>query len=109
MSSHLDKSKGSLTKSNRACNQRLIELNYQQHVLINAKSNQEQVFRLAKGIAKAQFDLADQELTKRLWEEVATKDIDPERILNLMYSCNHFEDIETIVQADSRYIEQAFT
>ena len=44
-------------------------------------------FDAARRLAQAQFQLADAELSKRLWQDVADRDLDVDRILNLLYGC----------------------
>ena len=50
-------------------------------------SDQEEYFSCARNLVVAQFQLADQELTKRLWQDVADRNLDVDRIENLMYRC----------------------
>ncbi len=85
----------------------LTELNYQPKVFIEAK-NQEKVFSLTRELINAQFELCDDELTNRLWEEVANLNIDPERIINLMYKCDSHDDFAAMVDKDSKYLESSF-
>ncbi len=85
----------------------LTELNYQPRVFIEAK-NQEKVFSLTRELIDAQFELCDDELTNRLWEEVANLNIDPERIINLMYKCDSHDDFAAMVDKDSKYLESSF-
>ena len=85
----------------------LTELNYQPRVFIEAK-NQEKVFSLTRELINAQFELGDDELTNRLWEEVANLNIDPERIINLMYKCDSHDDFAAMVDKDSKYLESSF-
>ena len=58
------------------------------------------IFSLVKELAHAQFELGDQELTNRLWQDVADRDIDVERIINLMYGCSFHHDEDAMLQAD---------
>ena len=85
----------------------LTELNYKPRVFIEAK-NQEKVFSLTRELINAQFELCDDELTNRLWEEVANLNIDPERIINLMYKCDSHDDFAEMVDKDSKYLESSF-
>ena len=85
----------------------LTELNYQPKVFIEAK-NQEKIFSLTRELINAQFELCDDELTNRLWEEVANLNIDPERIINLMYKCDSNDDFAAMVDKDSKYLESSF-
>lgn len=44
------------------------------------------VFLLTRQLAEAQFARADKERTHRLWQEVAALDLDPDRIIHLLYA-----------------------
>ena len=85
----------------------LTELNYQPRVFIETK-NQEKVFSLTRELINAQFQLCDDELTNRLWEEVANLNIDPQRIINLMYKYDSHDDFTAMIDADSKYLESSF-
>ena len=52
----------------------------------------DKVYSLARDLINAQFNLGDNELSRRLWNEVAALKIDPHRIINLMYRCYLYED-----------------
>ena len=56
------------------------------------RNDRQAIFDLTRQLVHAQFELADQELTNRLWEEVIQRNIEIERILNLMYRCTSHED-----------------
>ena len=85
----------------------LIELRYQPKVFEEAK-DQEKVYSLTRELINAQFQLCDDALTNRLWEEVANLNIDPERIINLMYKCDSNDDFAAMVDKDSKYLESSF-
>ena len=85
----------------------LIELNYQPKVYKERK-DQEKVCSLTRQLVNAQFQLCDDELTNRLWEEVANLNIDPERIINLMYKCYSHDDFTAMIETDSKYLESSF-
>ena len=85
----------------------LIELNYQPRVFKETK-DQEKVYSLTRELINAQFQLCDDELTNRLWEEVANLNIDPERIINLMYKYDSHNDFTAMIDADSQYLESSF-
>jgi len=68
---------------------------------------QQTYFTSARNLARAQFQLADDELSRRLWQDVADQGLDVDRILNLMYGC-WFQDDESVMQeADLNYLERA--
>ena len=85
----------------------LIELSYQPKVY-KEKKDQEKVCSLTLELVNAQFQLCDDELTNRLWEEVANLNIDPQRIINLMYKYDSHDDLTAMIDADSKYLESAF-
>ncbi len=64
------------------------------------------VFSLARDIINAQFNLANDELTRKLWNEVAALKIDPQRIINLMYRCCSNEDNQSMLEADLDYFSK---
>ena len=55
-------------------------------------------------LVNAHFFLADSELTKRLWQDVGEKNIEIDRIINLMYNCHFHEDDEAMNEADLSYL-----
>jgi len=63
----------------------------------------EKVFSLARDLINAQFHLANDELSRKLWNEVATLKIDPQRIINLMYRCCSNVDNQSMLEADLDY------
>ena len=68
-----------------------------------ARNDRQTVFALTRDLAHAQFELADQELTRRLWQEISDRNIDIERIIHLMYGCSCYEDDDAMLEADMRY------
>lgn len=68
-------------------------------------SQRNKVLKLASELVTAQFFLADNELCSRLWEEANSLDIDPQRIINLMYRDSLAEDYEDLIEADYRYLK----
>ena len=85
----------------------LIELSYQPRVY-KGRKDQGKVCSLTRELVNAQFQLCDDELTKRLWEEVASLNIQPERIINLMYKYDSHDDFTAMIDADSKYLESSF-
>ena len=61
------------------------------------------VFSLARELINAQFNLAKDELSRKLWNEVAALKIDPQRIINLMYRCCSNDDNQSMLEADLAY------
>ena len=76
------------------------------HLDCNAKIERKELFSLVNEIAKAQFSLADEELTKRLWNHVLDLGIDTGRIINLLYCCQIYEDYESMLEADLCYLDK---
>ncbi|MBM5815302.1 MAG: hypothetical protein FJ083_01535 [Cyanobacteria bacterium K_Offshore_surface_m2_239] len=53
------------------------------------------VFRLTREMAEAQFARADRDRSQRLWQEVAALELDPERIIHLLYGvADHADSAE---------------
>ena len=68
------------------------------------KSNRDEYFSCARDLVLAQFQLADQELTQRLWQDVADRNFDVDRIIHLMYRCRFHDDNEALKEADDAFI-----
>ena len=59
-------------------------------------------FSCARNLARAQFQLADEELSRRLWQDVAERELDvdhPESDVRLWFQ----EDREAMQEADAAY------
>ena len=67
-------------------------------------SNRDEYFSCARDLVLAQFHLADQELTQRLWQDVADRNLDVDRIIHLMYRCRFHDDNEALRAADDAFI-----
>ncbi len=68
---------------------------------------QQLVLTLVRQLAEAQFVRADRELSRRLWQEVAVLEIDPERITALLYGGQSCDDREGLMALDATWIQQA--
>ncbi|WP_320667010.1 DUF4278 domain-containing protein [Prochlorococcus sp. MIT 1307] len=64
------------------------------------------IFSLARDLINAQFNLANDELSRKLWDEVAAFKIDPKRIINLMYRCCSNQDNQSMLDADLDYFSK---
>ena len=64
---------------------------------------QEAHFDSARRLAQAQFQLADAELSQRLWQDVADRDLDVDRVINLLYGCWFQEDSGALRAADDEF------
>ena len=60
-------------------------------------------FDAARRLAQAQFQLADAELSQRLWQDVADRDLDVDRILNLLYGCWFQDEPAELRSADAEF------
>ena len=67
------------------------------------RNDRQAVFQLVRDLVQAQFDRADEELTKRLWQDVADRKIDLDRVINLMFTCYFHEDDEEMTKVDETY------
>ena len=67
------------------------------------RNDRQVVFQLVRDLIQAQFELCDQELTKRLWQDVADRNIDLDRVINLMYACSFHEDDNEMIKVDEIY------
>ena len=69
-----------------------------------ARREQDGYISCAKNLANAQFQLADAELSRRLWQDVADRKLDVDRLLNLMYGCWFPDDLQAMQEADRDYL-----
>ena len=67
--------------------------------------DQAKLFALVQSLANAQFVLADSELTRRIWQEVADLNLDVERVENLLYRCCFQDDLEALKEADQAFLD----
>ncbi|WP_413678069.1 hypothetical protein [Prochlorococcus sp. MIT 0916] len=67
------------------------------------RNDRQAVFQLVRDLVQAQFNSGDEELTKRLWQDVADRDIDLDRVINLMYTCSFHEDDYEMTKVDETY------
>ena len=75
-------------------------LNYQSA----ASREQDSYFSAARSLAEAHFRLADEQLCDRLWQDVADRHLDLDRVMNLMYGCWFHDDRTEMREADVRYL-----
>ena len=54
------------------------------------RNDRQAVFQVVRDLVQAQFARGDEELTKRLWQDVADRKIDLDRVINLMYTYMFF-------------------
>ena len=70
-----------------------------------ARNDRQTYFSIARELVDAQFVLADQELTRRLWQEVGDRNLETGRIINLLYRCSSHEDESEMVEVDDAFLE----
>ena len=72
----------------------------------SARKQQALVVLLAQQLMDAQFRRADRLGSDRLWQEVAALDIDPDRILHVLYGGLDGSDRPALMAADDGWIHQ---
>tara|TARA_B100000073_G_scaffold330454_1_gene318954 strand:+ start:842 stop:1186 length:345 start_codon:yes stop_codon:yes gene_type:complete len=70
-----------------------------------SRNDRQTYFRIARELVEAQFVLADQELTRRLWQEVSDLNLEMGRIINLLYRCSSHEDESEMVEVDDAFMQ----
>ena len=70
------------------------------------RPEQQAHFDAACNLARAQFLLGDGELSQRLWQDVADRELDVERIEQLMYGCWFQDDPDSMAEADAAYLSR---
>ena len=66
-------------------------------------NDRQAVFQLVRELVQAQCDRPNEELTKRLWQDVSARGIDLDRVINLMYTCSYHEDDNEMTKVDENY------
>ena len=67
------------------------------------RNDRQAVFQVVRDLVQAQFARGDEELTKRLWQDVADRNIDLDRVINLMYTCTFHDDDDEMTKVDETY------
>ena len=70
------------------------------------RKEQQLVMRLCKDIARAQFVFANPKRSKRLWDEAAALEIEPDRLLHLLYGGVDLDDPADLIAADELYLSK---
>ena len=70
-----------------------------------ARNDRQTYFSISRELINAQFILEDQELSRRLWQEVGERDLEVGRILNLLYSCDSHSDDGEMVEMDNAFLQ----
>ena len=68
------------------------------------RNDRQSYFHITRQLVSAQFVLADNQLSARLWQEVADRDMDLGRVINLLYGCSSPEDDQAMQDADDDYL-----
>ena len=71
-----------------------------------ARLEQQAHFDAARNLVQAQFQLGDAELSRRLWQDVSNRELDVERIEQLMYGCWFQDDPDAMAAADAAYLSR---
>jgi hypothetical protein len=61
------------------------------------------LFQLVRQLAAAQFQRGDRTASERLWQEAAALEIDPERVIALLYEAADLSDNEEMERIDSAH------
>ena len=69
-----------------------------------SRNDRQTYFSITRSLVQAQFKLDDRELSRRLWQEVADRDLEVGRIINLMYGCWFHQDEDEMMDVDNRHL-----
>ncbi len=69
-----------------------------------SRNDRQTYFAITRSLVQAQFLLDDRELSRRLWQEIADRDLDVGRIINLMYGCWFHQDDEEMTLVDQLHL-----
>ena len=69
------------------------------------RNDRQSYFAMTRALVNAQLNWRDAELSSRLWQEVAYRDMDRGRILHLLYSVEAHHDEEALLRADMAYLQ----
>ena len=70
------------------------------------RNDRQSYFAITRELVQAQFVLADGVLSQRLWQEVADRDLEVGRILNLLYGCWFQDDEAEMTELDDAFLAQ---
>ena len=68
------------------------------------RNDRQSYFHITRQLVSAQFVLADGQLSARLWQEVADRDLSIDRITHLLYGCWFHDDDQAMVDADEQFV-----
>ena len=69
------------------------------------RNDRQSYFAMTRALVDAQLNWRDTELSARLWQEVADRDMDRGRILHLLYSDVEPHDEDALLKADTAYLQ----
>ena len=69
-----------------------------------SRNDRQTYFSITRSLVQAQFKLDDRELSRRLWQEVADRDLEVGRIINLMYGCWFHQNEDEMLEVDNRHL-----
>ena len=69
------------------------------------RNDRQSYFAMTRNLVDAQLNWRDAELSSRLWQEVADRDMDRGRILHLPYGVEAHHDEEALQRADMAYLQ----
>ena len=67
------------------------------------RGDRQAVFAMARQLVQAQFVEGNGELARRLWDDVAERGLDVDRVIHLMYRCIFIDDDAAMLEADEAY------
>ena len=69
------------------------------------RNDRQSYFKVVRDLVHAQFELADPELSSRIWQDIADRDLDRGRILHLLYSCHDLHNDDEVMHCgDEAYM-----
>lgn len=69
----------------------------------SARKQCQLLYLITRQLAEAQFVQADQARTTRLWQEAAALELDPDRIIHLLYGVADHADLQEMESVDRPY------
>ena len=69
------------------------------------RNDRQSYFTMTRALVDAQLNWRDAELSSRLWQEVADRDMDRGRILHLLYGVEAHHDEAALQRADMAYLQ----
>ena len=68
------------------------------------RNDRQSYFAITRELAKVLFVLVDSELSRRVWQDVADRDLELGRILHLLYGGWNLENDEEMLEADKQFL-----